>query len=212
MAKRINVKLILELKESGLSQNQIAHTRHFSKSSISAVINIAKEKQLSFDDVKGMNDDLLYQLFFPEKLTANQIYQLPDYEYIHRELKKVGVTLKLLHKEYREQCRKEGALSVGYSKFCDDYSGYCSSQAITNHLEHKPGQRCEVDWSGPTMKIVTNNGEPITVYLFVACLTYSRYAYVEPTLDMKMDTWLRCHIHMYEFFEGVPVRTVCDNC
>ncbi|MBC8156584.1 transposase [Armatimonadetes bacterium] len=28
---------------------------------------------------------------------------------------------------------------------------------------------------------------------------------------MKQDTWLKCHIHMYEFFEGVTVRTVCDN-
>jgi len=61
------------------------------------------------------------------------------------------------------------------------------------------------------MKIVPYSGEIITVYLFVSCLTYSRYAYVEPTLDMKMDTWLRCHIHMYGFFHGIPVCTVCDN-
>ena len=211
MANRINVKLILELKESGLSQNQIAKTRHISKSSISAVVNIAKEKKITFVDVRQMNDDVLYQLFFPEKLTTDQIYQLPDYDYVHQELKKVGVTLKLLHSEYKDSCMKDGTLSIGYSKFCDDYSRYCSTHAITNHLEHKPGRRCEVDWSGPTMQIHNHNGEMIKVYLFVSCLTYSRYAYVEPTLDMKMDTWLRCHIHMYEHFQGVPVRTVCDN-
>ena len=28
---------------------------------------------------------------------------------------------------------------------------------------------------------------------------------------MKQDTWLRCHIRMYEFFDGVTIRTVCDN-
>ena len=28
---------------------------------------------------------------------------------------------------------------------------------------------------------------------------------------MKMDTWMRCHIRMYEAFGGVPIRTVCDN-
>ena len=61
------------------------------------------------------------------------------------------------------------------------------------------------------MKIVKDDGEEIKVYLFVSCLSYSRYAFVKPTLDMKMDTWLRCHIHMYEYFDGVPVRTVCDN-
>lgn len=62
------------------------------------------------------------------------------------------------------------------------------------------------------MKLVDRyTGEVTTVYLFVSCLSYSRYAYVEPTLDMKMDTWMRCHIRMYEAFCGVPVRTVCGN-
>lgn len=46
MANKINAKLILELKASGLSRNQIAATRHMSKHSVSDVINIAKEKKL----------------------------------------------------------------------------------------------------------------------------------------------------------------------
>ena len=57
-----------------------------------------------------------------------------------------------------------------------------------------------------------NTGEAITVYLFVGTLPYSQYTYVEPCLDMKMDTFLRCHNRMYSFFKGVPRRTVCDNC
>lgn len=28
---------------------------------------------------------------------------------------------------------------------------------------------------------------------------------------MKQDSWLTSHIHMYEFFGGVPVKTICDN-
>ena len=212
MANRINVKLILELNARGLSQNMIAATRHFSKTSVSTVINIAKDKHLNYHDVKEMNDDELYRLFFPDKLLTEQMYQLPDYDYVHQELRMVGVTLKLLWQEYKDDCHAKGTLHVGYSKFCDDYSKYVSVREITNHLEHKPGERCEVDWSGPTMKIVhKHTGEITKVYLFVSCLTYSHYAYVEPTLDMKMDTWLRCHIHMYEFFGGVPTRTISDN-
>lgn len=56
-----------------------------------------------------------------------------------------------------------------------------------------------------------STGELIRVYLFVGTLPYSQYSYVEPCLNMKMDTFIRCHIHMYEYFGGVPVRTVCDN-
>jgi transposase len=212
MAKRINVKLILELNTGGMSQDMIARTRHMSRSSVSTVVNIAKTKDISFEDIRGMNDDVIYQMFFPEKLQAEQMYQLPDYENIHTELKRVGVTLKLLWQEYKDDCHRNAAIPVGYTKFCDDYGRYTSMNEITNHLEHKPGERCEVDWSGKTMKIVSQYSEKaIPVYLFVSCLTYSRFAYVEPTLDMKMDTWMRCHVRMYESFGGVPIRTICDN-
>ena len=51
----------------------------------------------------------------------------------------------------------------------------------------------------------------MTVYLFVGTLPYSQYSYVEPTSDMKMDTFIRCHIRMYEYFEGVTTRLICDN-
>ncbi len=60
---------------------------------------------------------------------------------------------------------------------------------------------------------ITNRhtGELIKAYLFVATLPYSQYSYVEACLNMKQDTWLKCHIHMWEFFGGVATRTVCDN-
>lgn len=48
-------------------------------------------------------------------------------------------------------------------------------------------------------------------YPFVGVLPFSQKAYFEPMLDMKERTWLRCHVHMFEFWGGVPERTVCDN-
>ena len=211
MARKIKVRLILQLHADGLSQRDI--TAHgMSRSSVSTVLRIAEEKNITYEDIRDISDEELYRMFFPEKLTSEDIYEAPDFEYIHEELKRVGVTLSLLYKEYCDLCREKGTIAMGRTKFFDDYNKFCAARNITNHLEHKPGERCEVDWSGPTMKLVNcYTGEAVTVYLFVACLTYSRFAYVEPTLDMKMDTWIRCHVHMYEAFGGVPVRTVCDN-
>jgi transcriptional regulator len=54
MANRINVKLILELRSGGMSQNEIARTRHMSKTSVSTVVNIAKEKAISFEDIRDL--------------------------------------------------------------------------------------------------------------------------------------------------------------
>lgn len=210
MANKINVKLIMELKTSGLSQNIIVKTRHISKASVSDVINIAKENQIFYEDIKDKPHDEVYRLFYPDKFAVETMFKSPNYDYVHNELKKVGVTLKLLHQEYRDYCNKEGTISVGYTKFTEDYRNYIKQCNLSNHLEHKPGQTVEVDWSGKHMEIVNSaTGEITKVHLFVACLPYSQYAYMEPTLDEKQDTWLRCHIHMYEFFTACEFILYC---
>lgn len=151
-------------------------------------------------------------MFYPDKFAIKSLYKDPDYEYVHKELKKIGVTLKLLWQEYCDKCNSLNEISMGYTKFCEEYGDYTISNKLTNHLNHKPGIVTEVDWSGPTMEFVdTSTGEIITVYLFVATLPYSQYSYVEPCLDMKQDTWLRCNINMFEYFDDVTIHTVCDN-
>ena len=212
MANFARIRLILELHDRGMSQEEISRSRHMSRSTITTVLRTARKKGITYAGIRKLDDAALQKLFFPDRPEGSDMYELPDYESIHKELKKPGVTLSLLWTEYRDRCHQNGNIAVGHTKFCEDYGRYCTTHDLTNHLEHKPGAQCEVDWSGPTMQIIDRDtGATISVHLFVSCLTYSRYAYVEATLDMKMDTWLRCHVHMYEAFGGVPVRTVCDN-
>ena len=195
-----------------MSRNSIASTRNISRHSVSDVFRIADEKGIHFKDVRDLDETAAYQLFYPEKHAYETMYGDPDYPHVHEELKKTGVTLKLLHEEYVEKCQAAGEIPMGKTKFNEGYADYTAANKLTNHLDHKPGEKAEVDWSGPTMHYVdTTTGEAITVYLFVGTLPYSQYSYVEPCLDMKMDTFLRCHNRMYAYFGGVPRRTVCDN-
>lgn len=212
MAKKIKVKLILELLAANMSQREICRSRKISSHSVRDVYKIASEMNITYDDIKDKSEEEVYRLFFPNKFASDTLYKQPDYRYIHSELKKTGVTLKLLWNEYKDTCVADGELSFGYTKFCEGYSEHVTANSLTNHLRHKPGMVCEVDWSGPTMKIVdTSTGELITVYLFIATLPYSQYSYVEPCLDMKQNTWIKCNVNMFEFFGGSTVRLTCDN-
>ena len=56
-----------------------------------------------------------------------------------------------------------------------------------------------------------DHGKEHKVYLFVGVLSYSRYTYIEPCLDMKMNTWLKCNVNMLNFFKGAPLQIICDN-
>ena len=113
---------------------------------------------------------------------------------------------------YRDKCVSEGREYCAYPTFTVNYYKYTGGKNYTSHIQHKPGVEVEVDWSGPTMSYVdVDTGEIITAYLFVATLPYSQYGYVEAATDMKEKAWLECHVHMFGFFEGTPVKIVCDN-
>ena len=99
MARKINVKLILELREAKMSRNMIAETRHMSRHSVSEVFAIADRIGIKYADVRNLDDTEVYNMFFPDKHAVENLFKEPDYEYIHDELKNVGVTLKLLWEE-----------------------------------------------------------------------------------------------------------------
>lgn len=182
--------------------------------SVCEVFDIAAERGIAWGDVRELPDDDVYRLFYPDRHVRESVFEEPDWGYVHKEMAKVGVNLRLLHDEYKERCRRKGAVAMGYTKFCGEYGNWTAASNLTKRIERKAGQSCEVDWSGPTIGkglVDPTTGEVSKIYLFVGVLPFSQKAYFEPTLDMKERTWLRCHVHMYEFWGGVPERTVCDN-
>lgn len=218
MARRIRAKLIMELREQGVSRRAIARTRHMSMESVCDVFDMAAERGITWEQVEGMTDDEVYRLFYPDRHVHESVFEEPDWEYVHGyvhgEMAKVGVNLRLLHDEYRAECARRHKVPMGYTKFCEGYGAWTVANDLTKRIEHKAGQSCEVDWSGPTLGkglVDPTIGEVSKIYLFVGVLPFSQNACFEPTLDMRERSWLRCHVHMYEFWGGVPERTVCDN-
>lgn len=212
MANKIKAKLVLQLREAGISANAIAKTHRISKKSQKEVMDAAAALGIAYADVIDMTDDEVYALLFPGRNNHESIFEEPDWDYVHKELARVGVTLRLLHSEYKDKCRDNDSIAMGYIRFCKQYSAFTVAKGVTSRVGHKAGRICEVDWAGPTMAVVDPyTGEIATVYLFVAALPFSRYSYVEPTLDMKQDTWLLCHVHMFEYFGGSVPIIVPDN-
>lgn len=212
MPTKIKVKAIMFLRDSGTSQRSIASSRQTSRNSIQDVFRIADDQAISWNQIKDLEENEVYELFYPTKFKKSSVQKEPNYDYVHKELKKVGVTLKLLWQEYISTCTDEDVIPFGYSRYCEGYNGFIATTKATSHLIHKPGIICEVDWSGKKMKVVNQyTGEVSPIYLFVGNLPYSQYSYVEGCFDMKEDAWLNCHIHMFEYFEGASIRLICDN-
>lgn len=154
MTRIINVRLIMELRNAGLSRRTIASSRHMSRHSVGEVFDIANEKGISYDDVRQMEESEAYWFFFPDKHVSEVMFDNPDYEHVHEELKKTGGTLKLFYMEYTDRCERYGEFPMGKTKFNEGYAEYTIANRLTNHLLHKPGECVEIDWSGSTMPYV----------------------------------------------------------
>ena len=152
MVRKIKAKQILKRHSQSVSGRAIAGSLGISRSSVAETLGAAADAGVSYADIASKSDDEVCALLFPGRNEHASACRQPDWEAVHRELAKTGVTLRLLHAE-----------------------------------------------------------ESATAYLFVACLPFGRYAFVEPALDMGETTWLRCHVAMYEWLGGSTPRLVPDN-
>ena len=81
----------------------------------------------------------------------------------------------------------------------------------TTRVERKPGEEGQVDFGYAGRMVDPETGKLRRTWAFVMALSWSRHQYIEFVFDQKVATWLRCHRHAFEFFEGIPERVVIDN-
>ena len=103
------------------------------------VLRQAEASCISYPLPEGMSDKDLSEKLYPPSETK-PVFRMPDYEQIHKELQRNGVTLKLLWLEYCEQCRLAGELPYQSTQFNKYYNDYVVKMNATMHLEHKPGE------------------------------------------------------------------------
>src|SRR5665647_2399476 len=133
---------------------------------------------------------------------------LPDWEQIHRELKKRNVTLRLLWTEYRED-HPDG---YGYSQYCDLYRRYARKLDPPMRQNHKAGEKLFVDYAGDTVPITDpETGEVRQAQIFVATMGASSYTYAEAQPSQEMPHWIGGHVRAHAFFGGVTQIIVPDN-
>ena len=202
---------ILRLHNQGLSSRIIAESLKCSRNTIKRVLERAKEKNLSWPLADDISDPLLEQKLYG-KQERTQRCKMPDYDYVHQEMGKNGVTLTLLWNEYCESCKLESSRPLMYSQFCFHYNKYAAKTKATLRIHYKPGDRMEVDWAGDTAFIQDNiTGKQIPVYVFVAVLPYSGYTYVEGFFSRNLENWIKAHVNAFQFFGGASRILTPDN-
>ena len=202
---------ILHHLSEGKSQRMIAGTLGVSRNTVASVYTAVMRSGRSYPELLQLDETALFQTLFPEK-AAEPVLVPPDYEKIHKELLRHGVTLRLLWEEYADACREAKQPPYMYSQFCKRYADYVDQNRLTMHIQHKPGDKLMVDWAGTKLAVYDRYSEASqTCYLFVAVLPFSMYCYAEAFVAMKQEDWITAHIHLYSFLGGSTRLLVSDN-
>lgn len=110
-------KQILQLLRDGYSQRRAADTLSVSRNTVAKVARAAADHNITGDKIDTMEETEILRLLFPEE-SLFPVLVTPDFPYIHKELLKSGVTLRLLWKEYADTSRSAGMPPYMYSQYC----------------------------------------------------------------------------------------------
>ncbi len=192
----------------GRSVRATAASVGVSRSLVSKTTYRASMMKLDWEAVKTLDDDGLQALLYGVAAPATATKAEPDPVAMYIELKRPGVTLELLHMEYKE-ANPDG---YQYTAFCNRYRRWKKRRPVSMRLTHVAGECTFVDYSGKKLHYTDEStGEAVPVEMFVGVLGASSLTYVEATRTQTLPDWIGSNQRMYRFFGGVSRAQVPDQ-
>jgi transposase len=205
------IKQLIRLHLEGHSIKSIARCLGISKNTVKSYLGKLNSESHSPEVLLQLEDPHLETMF----TGGNPAYKEPRYihlkgklDYFTAELRKVGVTRKLLWEEYIAAF-PEG---YGHSQFCYHLGQQLVARKSTSVLLHLAADKLFIDFSGKKMHYINQEtGEIIHCQIFVACLPFSDYAYAQAVPSQKMGDFLYALGCCLSDLGGVPKALVPDN-
>ena len=118
-----NYREILRLSSLSINHKQIAESMGIARQTVVTALQRAAAQGLDWQAAEPLSDRELSARLFPQG-DGKPAYKMPDYDYVHRELAKRGVTQQLLWFEYCDKCRAAGEIPYQLTQFKTHYREY----------------------------------------------------------------------------------------
>lgn len=213
------IKQLLLLHQQGKGKKTIARMLGMSKTTVKVYLNklqsltssVKGGKPLTIAELVALENPVLEAKFHP----GTPAYKDNRYEhfkvnldYYLNELKRTGVSKRLLWEEYRGQYPD----GYGYSQFCYHLQQQQIASSPSMVLEHKPAEKLYIDFAGKKLCYMDKEtGEPIECQVFIACLPFSDYSFAMAVRSQSIVDFLYALACCLLYFGGVPQALVPDN-
>jgi transposase len=200
------IKDVLRLKlEARLSHERIAEALGISKGVVAKYASLAAAAGLDWPTVQAFSETALERHLVGGRSDRPSHYLLPDFDRIHQELRRKGMTLMLLWQEYVETHPEQSTWR--YSQFCENYHRYALRLKRSMRQIHRAGEKMFVDFAGPTVALADGT----RAHIFVAALGASSYTFACAAPHARMVDWLHGCAQAMRYFGGVAQLIVPDN-
>ncbi|OPY00095.1 MAG: Integrase core domain protein [Syntrophorhabdus sp. PtaB.Bin047] len=193
--------------EHNLGVRPIARACNISTSTASVYMEKLKQLGAAYGEIMEMDEDTLAGLLFPREERAPG-KPLPDFDYLHRELKRKGVTLQLLREEYK----RDNPDGYERTQFYYLYHEWAKKGDAVMRFTHKAGEKMFVDFSGDKAHYQDPaTGRIIAAELFVSVLGASSCIFARAVADQTKESFADCNVRALEYYGGSPECIVPDN-
>ena len=197
-------RLYLELN---LGVRPIARACGISTSTASVYVEKLKHLGVPYEELRSMDDDAIEALIVPRQ-EAEPRKPVPDFAYLNKELSKKGVTLQLLHEEYK----RDNPDGYERTQFYHLYEEWAKRGDAVMRFTHKAGEKMFVDFSGDTPHYQDPvTGTIVAAELYVAVLGASSYIFACAVPDQTQESCVASTIRALEYYGGCPECVVPDN-
>ncbi len=205
------IKQLLQLHKQEKGKREIARILGISKNTVKAYLEKLALSKLGIDYLLSLDDHVLEAKFHP----GNPAYSDERFEglkrhmdYFKKELKRKGVTRKLLWEEYR----KDFPEGYGLTQFCYHLSQHIAASNPSMVLQHKAAEKLFIDFAGKKLSYINRQtGELVECQVFVACLPYSDFSFVMAVRSQGIGDFLHALKCCLDELGGVPQVLVPDN-
>ncbi len=205
------IRHILRLHVQGRSKLQISAQTGVSRNTLKKYLKEFTDSGLSFQEIDQLSDKDLEDLFIKEQeKPPNQKWHalFEMFPAMDKELKRKGVTRKLLWQEYRHK----HPVGLGLSQFKKYFAQWKAQINHSMHIDHKAGDKLYVDFAGEKLSIVDREtGEVQQVEVFISILGASQLTYVEAVMSQQKEDFISACQGALHFYGGVPAAIVPDN-
>lgn len=199
--------------ECGCENRQIALACCVSPSTVSDYLQKAAKRNLTWEVAKTLSEAEVESRLFARVGKCEPATRVAiDFDWVHSEMLRDGVTLQLLWGDYQKAALEIRRHPYQYSQFCELYSTWRNSRRLSMRQTHRAGEKLFVDYSGKKPRIADREtGELTEVELYVAVLGATNYTFAEVTRTQQLGEFCASTVRALEYFGRSPRILVPDQ-